>query len=173
MHILNVTLFTLLAFTFSVPLGAPLATTSAFPTTATLPARYYLKTKVAHGGDKAKDGLYVSGYHTGAGLNDVTLEDISVASIGFLNDTYQQFDYNTTFPWSLDMGGDTNYAAWEFVGISAGQTSSGFMFNETGLQWDYGVDGFDGWLAWQGLPPQPEDLQTKNLYSSHPPPRPI
>ena len=47
---------------------------------------------------------------SGAGTNDVTLESIDVASIGFLNGTYQQFDYNTTFPWGLQMGGDNNYA---------------------------------------------------------------
>ena len=46
----------------------------------------------------------------GAGLNDVTLGPIDVASKGFFNDTHQQFDYNTSFPWALSMGGDTNYA---------------------------------------------------------------
>ena len=46
----------------------------------------------------------------GGGTNDVTLEGIANASIGFLNGTYQQFDYDTTFPWGLLMGGDENYA---------------------------------------------------------------
>ena len=46
----------------------------------------------------------------GAGTSDVTLEGIDVASVGFLNGTYQQFDHNTTFPWGLQMGSDDNYA---------------------------------------------------------------
>jgi hypothetical protein len=69
---------------------------------------YYLKTCVIHAADDYgtnKEGLYVSGYHTGAGLTDVALtSDISIASKGFLNDTYQQFDYNTSFPWYMDLG---------------------------------------------------------------------
>jgi hypothetical protein len=40
----------------------------------------------------------------------VTLEGIENASIGFLNGTYQQFDYDTPFPWGLNMGGADNYA---------------------------------------------------------------
>ena len=46
----------------------------------------------------------------GAGLNDVTLGAIDVASVGYYNDTHQLFDYNSTFPWGLNMGADTNYA---------------------------------------------------------------
>lgn len=104
--------------------------------TVTPPDQYYLKTSVKGTGNHSKEGLYVSGYHTGlssrllltllhhstqrsakdtdltsgAGTNDVTLEGIDVASVGFLNGTYQQFDYNTTFPWGLQMGDDDNYA---------------------------------------------------------------
>lgn len=33
---------------------------------------YYLKTKVIHGGDKAKDDLYVWAYHTG--MKSITLK---------------------------------------------------------------------------------------------------
>lgn len=69
---------------------------------------YYLQTSVISGTNDCgtnKDGLYVVGYHTGAGLDDATLtSDISVASKGFLNGTYQQFDYSTSFPWYLDLG---------------------------------------------------------------------
>jgi hypothetical protein len=48
--------------------------------------------------------------NTGAGTSDITLGSIDVASIGFLNGSYQQFDYNSSFPWGLEMGGDSNYA---------------------------------------------------------------
>ena len=47
---------------------------------------------------------------TGAGTNDVTLQGIVDASVGFLNASYQQFDYGTSFPWGMDVGDDTNYA---------------------------------------------------------------
>lgn len=106
-------------------------TTSTPPDTPT--KEYYLVTQVTEPGKEDKDGLYVSGYHTGehshprylpnftrsgrvanspsgAGTNDVTLGSINVASKGFLNDTYQQFDYGTEFPWGFQMGGDSNYA---------------------------------------------------------------
>lgn len=43
-------------------------------------------------------------------MNDVTLGSVNVASKGFLNGTYQQFDYGTDFPWGFQMGGNTNYA---------------------------------------------------------------
>jgi hypothetical protein len=70
-------------------------------------AEYYLQTSVTNGaGDCGtnKGGLYVLGYHTGAGLTDAVLfADISMASKGFLNGTYQQFDYNTSFPWYMDL----------------------------------------------------------------------
>lgn len=81
---------------------------------------YYLKTCVINATDDYgtnKEGLYVASYHTGAGLNDVALiSDISGASKGFLNDTYQQFDYNTSFPWYLDLGYEP-YAGQSSVGL--------------------------------------------------------
>ena len=69
---------------------------------------YYLKTCVINATDDYgtnKEGLYLSGYHTSAGLSDVALiSDLSIASKGFLNDTYQQFDYNSSIPWYMDLG---------------------------------------------------------------------
>jgi hypothetical protein len=71
-------------------------------------AEYYLQTCVInstndYGTDK--EGLYVVSYHTGAGLGDATLtSNITVASRGFLNGTYQQFDQNTTFPVAMVLG---------------------------------------------------------------------
>lgn len=57
-----------------------------------------------------KNGLYVTAYHTGAGLNDAVLgSNIARASRGFLNDTHQLFDFETTFPWGLNIGGGANY----------------------------------------------------------------
>ncbi|KAK4691532.1 hypothetical protein P7C71_g5489, partial [Lecanoromycetidae sp. Uapishka_2] len=125
--------------------------------TITPPHEYYLKTKVIGADCPDKDGLYVSGYHTGAGTNDIVLTSIEIASVGFLNGTYQQFDYNTSFPWGLEMGDDDNYAAWEFANIDStdGIGSGEFYFNASGLQWNTDEEGFAGWLAcdwWHGLP---------------------
>ncbi|KAL2041849.1 hypothetical protein N7G274_005634 [Stereocaulon virgatum] len=130
---------------------------SAPPDTITVvpPSRYHLKTCVVGGGHADKEGLYASGFHIGAGINDVTLEGIEVASIGFLNGTYQQFDYGTPFPWGLNMGGADNYAAWEFALVDTGFGSEGFFFNSSGLQWTETEGGFSGWLAcdwWHGAP---------------------
>ncbi|KAL9072677.1 MAG: hypothetical protein Q9161_003385 [Pseudevernia consocians] len=115
--------------------------------TITPPSHYYLQTRVKGYGNEDKNGLYVSGYHTGAGENDVTLESIDVASVGFLNGTYQQFDYGTDFPWGMVMGLYDYYAEWEFAAINVGYGSADFFFNETGLQYNQDEDGFAGWLA--------------------------
>lgn len=46
----------------------------------------------------------------GAGENDVTLESIDTASIGFLNGTNQQFDLSAGLPWGMVMDIYDNYA---------------------------------------------------------------
>lgn len=123
--------------------------------TITPPSRYYLETRVKGYGNEDKNGLYVSGYHTGAGENDVTLESIDVASVGFLNGTNQQFNYDDDYPWGMVMDIYDNYAEWEFVAINGGYGSAGFFFNETGLQYNPEDGGFAGWLAcdwWHGVP---------------------
>lgn len=115
---------------------------------------YYLKTKVLHGGDPAKDGLYVWAYHTGAGLNDAVLGQKASARPSYLNNTYQTFNLSTDFPWSFYLPSDINYAGWEFVYINAGMATSGLWYNESGLQW-LQDQSFGGWLAcdwWHGLP---------------------
>ncbi|KAK0508166.1 hypothetical protein JMJ35_009250 [Cladonia borealis] len=148
------------ALTCSVPciLAIPATSNSSVAstdTTVTQPDQYYLKTCVKGTGNQAKEGLYVTSYHTGAGTSDVTLEGIDVASVGFLNGTHQQFDYDTPFPWGLQMGGDDNYAAWEFALINASYGDEGFYFNKSGLQWNETEGGFNGWLAcdwWHGVP---------------------
>lgn len=78
--------------------------------TITPPSRYYLQTRVRGSGNESKSGLYVSGYHTGAGENDATLESIEIASIGYLNGTNQLFDYGEDFPWGMVMDVDDDYA---------------------------------------------------------------
>ena len=49
------------ALTTSTAFSAPSASA-----TVTSPSRYYLKTYVVGGGHSDKEGLYVSGYHTGS-----------------------------------------------------------------------------------------------------------
>lgn len=56
-------------------------------------------------------GEYVAGYHIGAGLDDAVLvSDKSVAAKGYLNDTNQQFDLGTTFPWGMVMTSNPAYS---------------------------------------------------------------
>ena len=102
--------FTLPALASLLALPSALAlATPPYPTntttngTITPPSRYYLQTRVKGYGNSDKNGLYVSGYHTGAGLNDATLQTIDVATAGYLNGTNQQFDLGTEFPWGMNM----------------------------------------------------------------------
>ncbi len=103
------------------------------------PQEYHLKTKVISG-DPKMDDLYgihsfqiltqnitnshtVVGYHTGAGLGDATLtSNITYASKGFLNGTYQQFDYNTPFPWGMKLAYDMYYTRWQACAMSTAIT---------------------------------------------------
>ena len=129
------------------------------------PAReFYLKTKVTnpeYGSAGSKDALYVSSYHTGAGLSDATLSrEITVAAKAYLNGTTLGFDFGTDFPWGFSIGTDTNYAGWESVMINAGKETNGFYFNDTdgsddgGLKWnaDYPgpVSSNNMWIGWLG-----------------------
>ncbi|KAL2832471.1 hypothetical protein BDW59DRAFT_139306 [Aspergillus cavernicola] len=115
---------------------------------------FYLKTSGAENPDH--NDLYVYGYHTGAGLNDAVLTpDPETASTAFLNGTSVQFAYNNPFPWGLLPVGVTNYAAWQFVQINAGDGAEGFFVDSTGLQWSE-QNGFGGWLVcdWYHNAPQ-------------------
>lgn len=54
----------------------------------------------------------VQSYHTGAGLNDVSLATKG-GSAGFINGTYQQFDLSgSTFPSGLKLAYDSTYTQW-------------------------------------------------------------
>lgn len=76
---------------------------------------YYLQTRVTstQGNASAHNDLYLAGYHTGAGMNDVVLvRDVSLAVKGFQNDTYQEFDLGSPFPYGLTKSGSQIYVAW-------------------------------------------------------------
>jgi hypothetical protein len=137
-------------------------------------AEYYLQTCVINGINDYgtnKEGLYVVSYHTGAGLGDAALtSNISVASKGFLNGTYQQFDQNTTFPVAMVLGyepyagkcspdpfckiaapkiahTDDVLAGWAPVQIDAAESpTAGFKINGTKLVGSSDLD-FGGWLG--------------------------
>lgn len=106
-----VALSSLLCFSLAAPQAAPSTTTATASSSIPTTGEYYLKSQVINRRSASKNGLYVSAYHTGAGLNDATLGPGSEGSAkGFLNETYQQFDLGTAFPWGLSIGADTNYA---------------------------------------------------------------
>lgn len=89
---------------------------------------------------ESKDGLYLTSYHTGAGLSDITFtSDKTIAAKAFLNGTVLQFDYNSTFPWGMFMVGATNYAGWEPVQMNAGYGSKGLYFNDADGSGKYGL----------------------------------
>jgi hypothetical protein len=120
------------------------------------PKYYLLKTKVYHGGRSKFNNLYVSSYHTGAGLNDAVLElSKDVARKAYLNGTNQLFE-GSGFPYGFVMQYQ-DYTKWAPVFINAGEGNAGFYFNNTdrsglkGLKWDSsagsGYNEFEGWLA--------------------------
>lgn len=118
------------------------------------PKNFHLKT--AGASNSAHNGLYVYGYHTGAGLNDAVLSpDVGTASPAFLNGTNVQFDLDTPFPWGLYMLPQNNYGAWEPVQINTGYGSNDFSIGNDGLQWSE-PQGFGGWLVcdWYHNAPQ-------------------
>ncbi|CAF9934776.1 MAG: hypothetical protein ALECFALPRED_006084 [Alectoria fallacina] len=85
---------------------APSPSTVNLTTNGTIapPPRYHLQTRVKGPGNEDKNGLYVTSYHTGAGESDATLGPLDIASVGFLNGTYQQFVYDgEPFPWGMIM----------------------------------------------------------------------
>ncbi|KAE8371936.1 hypothetical protein BDV26DRAFT_286373 [Aspergillus bertholletiae] len=118
------------------------------------PQHFHLKTTGSD--NSAHNGLYVYGYHTGAGFNDAVLtSDVGTASPGFLNGTNVQFSLDTPFPWGLIMVPQNNYGAWEPVEINVGYGSGGFSINDESLEWS-AQQGFGGWLVcdWYHNAPQ-------------------
>lgn len=142
---------------------------------------YKLKTQLLAGQDDKTeyDSLWLSSYHTGAGLNDVVFTNNQTSGeLAFLNATNttgsnrqysnQLFDLGNEFAWGLEMAPNTEfYAAWQPVRMNAGasgtgQVVDGFFLNETGLQWTEtpatpggSTDMFGGWLVcdwWHGAP---------------------
>ncbi|MCJ1310812.1 hypothetical protein MMC25_004479 [Agyrium rufum] len=159
----------------AAPVPAPVAA-SVVPSFTPTGREYYLKSVDYPGNTTDKANLYLQGYHTGAGFNDVVLVPESVGSLAkfFLNNTHQEADLGSAFPWGLVLGNDDNYAGWELVQLNAGYGDSGFYFNNTdglfnavagaqGLKFNsayqYGegikFNEFGGWLVcdwYHGLP---------------------
>lgn len=73
---------------------------------------YLLRSHVINGGRKDFEGLYLQGYHTGAGLNDVVLvkQSQSIGSVarGELVNGSQFFDFGD-YPATLTMAGGFSY----------------------------------------------------------------
>jgi len=95
----------------------------------------------------------VEAYHTGAGLGDPVFvppyptNSSSGGSRAYLNSTNLQFDVGP-YPFSANGSpGDTNYARWEPVTISAGYGSAGFEIFEAGKGIVQTNEEFDGWLV--------------------------
>ncbi|KAF4554372.1 Hypothetical protein D9617_4g001250 [Elsinoe fawcettii] len=135
---------------------------------------FKLVTKVKANQAQSSDqlnGLYLSGYHSGAGLNDaVFLEGSDNGIEGFFNTTtygdpyyYLEFDLGNEFPYAAQISYPNFYAQWLPIEINAGDENNAgaYFFNETGLQFTTSpssnstYDSFGGWLVcnwWRGVP---------------------
>ena len=112
-----------------------LFTTTVFGQLNTTNREFALKTVVKpdQPGKERFAELYLTGYHTGAGLNDaVFISDPTTPVKGFLNGTAGQsyhkmvVDLGSDFPYFLNMQINTNfYAAWEPVAVNVGGTNEG------------------------------------------------
>ncbi|KAA6408537.1 MAG: hypothetical protein FRX48_07619 [Lasallia pustulata] len=106
MHLTSaiILLFPFLPFSLAVPQAASSTITVSSPVPTS--SEYYLKSQVIHNRHSSKDYLYLEAYHTGAGFNDgMVASSTEGAAKGFLDETYQQFDFGTAFPWGLYIGG--------------------------------------------------------------------
>lgn len=107
------------------------------------------------------EGLWLEGYHTGAGLNDVVFNsNQSQAAKAWINNTANAgtvvFDLGTEFPWSFYADESPDYSVWTEMHINAGSPNQrGYFINDTGLQWNGGYvanttepyNSFGGWLG--------------------------
>ena len=96
----------------------------------------------------AKDRLFLTTYHTGAGLSDPTFTiNSQVASKFRLNDTVLEIDLGNSIFGSLEMGVASGYYGWEPIKVKAGASTPGFYFNNSD------GSGYSG-LRWNALYPQ-------------------
>jgi len=112
-----------------------LFTTAVFGQLNTTNREFALRTVVKPNqpGKERFADLYLTGYHTDAGLNDaVFVSDPTTPVKGFLNGTvgksYHKMvvDLGSDFPYFLNMQINTNfYAAWEPVAVNVGGTNEG------------------------------------------------
>jgi len=100
---------------------------------------------------QACEGLYVDSYHTGAGLSDAFLVSNRSSGIrGFLNGTVQEFALGNAFPWSMVLGYQATYAAWEPVQINAGLYDGLFGIVEGRLVATLANGTEDPFKGWRG-----------------------
>ena len=91
------------------------------------------------------DRLWLTSFHTGAGLSDPTFtNNSSLAKKFYINDTVLHMETGGEISWGFVMGPATNYAAWEPVQLNAGAKTPGFYINDTdgtnyqGVRWNSG-----------------------------------
>ncbi|KAK7553629.1 hypothetical protein IWX49DRAFT_220192 [Phyllosticta citricarpa] len=135
-----------------------------FPDFAPNGPEFRLQTRLADQNDTTKSaysGLYLSTYHTGAGLSDVVfVANETLGAKAFLNESVPEtapggqleFDFGNDFPWGLRLGYEP-YAKWSTVIVQAGLGDQGFVYGEQGLV--YNLTQFAGWMVcdwWHGVP---------------------
>ncbi|MCJ1465343.1 hypothetical protein MMC07_003961 [Pseudocyphellaria aurata] len=130
----------------------PVAATTTPTTAASNLVRF--KTRVHPGQDASKNGLYLSGYHIGAGESDAVFYGTEPATgdKGFINNGTLQFDLGTDFPWYLQMEFEA-YTQWSSVRVTVGPPTEDFAIKDRKLVWN--GYGFSGWLVcdwYHGVP---------------------
>ncbi|KAK8200329.1 hypothetical protein HDK77DRAFT_225434 [Phyllosticta capitalensis] len=125
---------------------------------------FRLQTKLVNANDSTKakfSGLYLSSYHTGAGLSDAVFIANETRGVkAFLNETVPatahgarlEFDFGNDFPWGLTLGYQS-YAKWSPVTINAGIGDAGYIYGDKGLV--YNQTQFSGWMVcdwWHNVP---------------------
>ncbi|KAK8165475.1 hypothetical protein IWX90DRAFT_485041 [Phyllosticta citrichinensis] len=125
---------------------------------------FRLQTRLVDQNDTTKSaysGLYLTTYHTGAGLSDVVfVANETRGAKAFLNESVPdtapggqlEFDFGNDFPWGLRLGYEP-YSKWSSVIVQAGLGDQGFVYGDQGLV--YNLTQFAGWMVcdwWHNVP---------------------
>jgi hypothetical protein len=116
------------------------------------PANFYLQAKVKANSPKdfgsKKNNLFLTSYHTGAGLGAATFfpEKNAVASLNATGDIYQTVFKLGDYDWPLAVEyGPYQTMESTTISVAGDQDQFGFYFNDYGLQWNY--TEFVSWVS--------------------------
>lgn len=121
------------------------------PLTVGIPTYYYFKTQVQAGQPPQYNNLYLTAYHTGAGLSDATfsrgapLPAHRGTFVGTSLSWFAPTPNNVTFGVQYSLA-NTNYASWSPVTINGGAGTPGVGLKDGKLV-VLSSTSFDSWLG--------------------------